>query len=63
MIRIIVRTSDCGAAAHVGGPVDLSFKTFDVSIPELEQFLSEKRDYSAREVVGVEVIAWRPEVT
>lgn len=63
MIRVIVRTSDCGAAANVGGPVDLYFKTFDVPSAELEHYLTEdKGKYSTREVVGVEVLAGKPEV-
>lgn len=39
MLRVIVRTSDTGAAAHVGGPVEVSVRTFDIEAADLEQFL------------------------
>lgn len=55
MLRIIVRETDCGAACNVGGPVNSSWKSFDVELPEVESFLSEKRQYMTREVVGVEI--------
>jgi hypothetical protein len=60
VIRIIVRSSDCGAAANVGGPVYTDYRTFDVDIPELEEFLREQRTYLVREVVGVEVLERKP---
>lgn len=57
-IRIIVRQSDEGAARHVGGPVQTRHKTFDVELPELEQFLRAEGqpDYTSREVIGVEIL-------
>jgi hypothetical protein len=57
-LRIIVRQSDEGAARNVGGPVQTSYKTFDVELPALEAFLSAdgQPDYICREVIGVEVL-------
>jgi hypothetical protein len=54
MLRIVVRESNCGAACNVGGPVDVTWKTFDVDLPELEAYLSEAVRFQTREVVGVE---------
>ncbi len=57
MIRLITRMVDIGAAANVGGPVDSRFKTFDVLIPELEQYLKKNNcQYVSCEVIGVEVV-------
>jgi len=58
VIRLIVRTNDFGAAANVGGPVNVTFQTFDVGAPILEAFLRAKDGdlYCRREVVGVEVL-------
>lgn len=56
-IRIIVTTTDAGAAANVGGPVHVTHKTFDVEAPEVEAFVAEKmRPFQYRSIVGVEVI-------
>jgi hypothetical protein len=44
-------------AAHVGGDVNTQFKTFDISAPALEDFLSQEiNTYTHRQVVGVEFI-------
>ncbi len=60
MIRIIVRETDVGAAANVGAPVAITWKTFDVDAPEVEAHLretvKENMAYVGREVVGVEVV-------
>lgn len=56
MIRIIVRTVDIGSAINVGGPVDTKFKTFDVSLPELEEYLERRSQYESKEVIGVDVV-------
>lgn len=56
MIRLIVRSTNVGAAANVGGPVDIGFKTFDIEAPELESYLSINQAYLSREVIGVELI-------
>jgi hypothetical protein len=63
-IRIIVRQSDEGAAMHVGGPVQTSHKTFDVDLPELEQFLRAEGQptYIRRELIGVELLTLPPVV-
>ena len=59
MIRVIVRSADRGAAANVGGPVDVEYRTFDIEVPELESFLHQPKKenwtYTFREVIGVEV--------
>ena len=60
MLRIIVRGSDNGAAIHVGGPVVIDYKTFDVELPKVEAYLTEftgvQDSYTSREIVGVEVM-------
>jgi hypothetical protein len=60
MLRIIVREDNFGMAAHVGGPVQTTFKTFDVELPECEQFILEFEGvsgcYVTRTISGVEVI-------
>ena len=57
MLRIIVTTADCSAAANVGGPVNVTHKTFDVAAPEVESFLNEKLGtYFHRMVCGVEIL-------
>lgn len=61
MIRIICQETNTGDAAHVGGPVHLSYKTFDVDAPELEAWLhqpeAERSIYCMREPHGVEVLS------
>lgn len=58
MIRIIVQIAEAGMAANVGGPVQTWCKTFDVSCPEVEEFLSKTADvYQSKHVVGIEVIS------
>lgn len=60
VIRIIVRNDDAGMAANVGGPVHSTFKSFDVSLPELEVHLREptreKWTYTERRVIGIELL-------
>ena len=56
MLRVIVRTVDCGAAANVGGPVETRFKTFDIDQPDLEQHLRMTQQYATNEVIGVELL-------
>lgn len=53
MLRLIVRSVDCGAACHVGGPVATKFATFDIDAPEVEQYLKGAEKYEDREVIGV----------
>lgn len=56
MLRIIVQTDDANMAAHVGGNVHISHRTFDVELPELEAFLRDTaNNYAQRRVIGVEV--------
>lgn len=56
MLRVIVRTDDAGMACNVGGAVNSSFKTFDISAPEVEAFLrASQGTYGQRQVVGVEI--------
>jgi hypothetical protein len=60
MLRFIVRTTDSGAACHVGGPVHTSHNTLDYDLPALETFLTQTGDYENREVIGVEIILTSP---
>ena len=58
MIRILCRVAYRGAAAHVGGPVDLEYKTFDVELPEVEKWLTTNIDsYSTKEAFGIEIVS------
>lgn len=64
MIRVTVQTSDAGMAANVGGHVQVEFKSFDISAPDLEAHLREYSEakkrkqslYWQRCVIGVEVL-------
>jgi len=63
MIRLIVRTQDSSFACNIGGPgtsADISFRTFDISVPELEAFLQEpkagKWNCVERSIIGAEVV-------
>jgi len=57
MIRIICSESDSTAAAFDAGLVRQTHKTFDVDLPEIEEWLRNKRNtYVERSVVGIEVI-------
>lgn len=61
MIRIIVATTDACRAAHVGGPVEVSYRTFDIDAPKLEAFMAERHTWKKdgmtdRTVVGVELL-------
>lgn len=56
MIRIICTETDCSAMINIGGPLDIKCKTFDIKAPELEAFISEKKECINRTIVGVEVM-------
>ena len=55
MLRLILETTDAGAAAHVGGPVEVHHYTYDVNCPVLEAALREKRYYGSARVIGASV--------
>lgn len=59
MLRIVVRTDNAGMAANVGGAVHTEYRTFDVDLPEIEEFLREpgakRMTYTQRQVVGIEL--------
>ena len=56
-LRIIVRTDDANMAANVGGSVLTTYRTFDVELPEVEQFLlSLESRFEHRQVSGVEIV-------
>lgn len=54
-IRVIVQTCDANMAAHVGGPVDTTFATFDIDAPALESYLRYTPNPGLRQVIGVEL--------
>lgn len=62
MIRIIVVTTDACRAANVGGPVEVSYRTFDIAAPEVEAFMAERHDWkntgslADRTIVGIELL-------
>lgn len=64
MLRIIVRRRDVAAAVNVDGPVDVTYRTFDVDLPEIERCLTDNGGYAdaayvTTEVIGVEVLKAR----
>lgn len=61
MLRIICCENEHTAAIHVGGPPEITHKTFDVEAPEVEQWLDRYKgekghQYNVRVIVGVERI-------
>jgi hypothetical protein len=59
MIRIIVRHDDAGMASNVGGSVLTKYKTFDISAPEVENYIkSRTTGYSHAQISGAEIIEW-----
>jgi hypothetical protein len=59
MIRIIVQTDDASMAANVGGNVLTTMRTFDVELPELEEFLrGADKKYMHRQAIGIELIGF-----
>jgi hypothetical protein len=58
MIRLIVHIADAGMAGNIGGPVQETFKTFDIDHPELEKLLTPSEQHRYREafVAGCEVL-------
>jgi len=60
MIRLIVRIDDAGMAANVGGPVQTTYRTFDIEHPELEEAL-QSFNLNYRSIVGAEIVKAEPE--
>ena len=62
MVRICVTVADAGMAANVGGPVQVTMRTFDVENAELESLLliTEINTYVQAHVSGAEVITGKP---
>ena len=57
MLRILCVENDTNAAAHVGGPVSVTHKTFAAGCPALEAWLKgEGNSYIIRSIVGVEIV-------
>lgn len=60
MLRIICRSVDEGGAVNVGSPVDVTYKTFDCNLPDVEAYImehaGEQQWYLHRSVIGVEVV-------
>jgi len=56
-LRVIVRTFDASAAAHVNAPVEQGLQTFDIEAAELEAFMrANKPQFGGREIIGVELL-------
>lgn len=55
MIRFICREANAGAACNIGGPVDVTYKTFHLDCPALEEWLSKQQQYTTRELIGCEL--------
>lgn len=56
MLRIIVRESDVCDAVNAQGPVLVSYRTFAVDIPEVEEWLRCSDGYKRREFIGAELL-------
>jgi hypothetical protein len=58
MIRVLVQTQNCNAAAHVSGAAAIQeFTTFDVIAPEVEQFMQRSSNtFETKQFVGVELL-------
>jgi hypothetical protein len=58
VIRIVIQTQNCNAAAHVAGAAAVQeFATFDVYAPEVEQFMAKSSNtYETEQFVGVELL-------
>jgi hypothetical protein len=57
-IRLICTESESGAACNVGGPVVVTYRTFDLPCPpEVAEWLSGRGAYVERFISGVEVVS------
>lgn len=55
-LRFVCFSKNVGAAANVGGPIDMEWKTF-TDVVEMEAWLREPLDaYQTRQVAGVELM-------
>lgn len=45
MLRLLCRVSDGTETIHTQGPVQVSYRTFDVNLPEVEAFLRQTTQY------------------
>jgi hypothetical protein len=61
MVRLIVCVTDAGAAANVGGPVSVEYKTFDIDNDFLQKLVTPAHTYQTRFICGAEVIPSIPE--
>jgi hypothetical protein len=57
-MRLHLWQSDAGMAANVGGPARVTYKSFDVDLPEVEHWLraQNKMNYVERGFHGIELI-------
>lgn len=61
MLRVVCCENEHTHTVHVGGPPSITYKTFDVDLPEIEAWLDKYKDqkqhsYNVRTIVGVERI-------
>lgn len=54
MVRLILRESDVLDAVNAQGPVIITYKTFDVDLPEVEEWLRSSNGYKRRELIAAE---------
>ena len=57
MIRVICCEVDSADVAYSCGSAKTTYRTFDVDLPELENWLSEHRGRCERSFVGLEIIS------
>ena len=57
MIRLVFANMYLGDAIHGGAQeAKKTLKSFDVSLPEIEEWLADKSDYNSRTLIGMEII-------
>lgn len=56
MLRVVFQRIHTGAACNIGGPVTSSVRTFDVDLPEVEQFMRSEDKWNDVNVIGIEVL-------
>lgn len=56
-LRIIAVEIDAGRSIHVGGPVEVEHKTFDLPVSaSLAEWLEKQVEWGGRTITGVEVL-------
>ena len=61
MLRFIIREENTAHVIYGGASkASTTYKTFDINLPELEKLITQKSDYYAVQIDGVEIIESEP---